>query len=80
MNEYLFATGDVPCVANDVAVGIGGSQSELPFLNAESIRQSLGGNCRILGREHQGDALFELVFDGVDGCIGGVTNHGPGIT
>ena len=64
MNQNLLTPGDVPGVANDVAVGIGCSQSELPLLNAESIGQGLSCDCRIFGGKHQGDALFKLVLDG----------------
>ena len=58
MNDNLLATGDVPGIADDVAVGVGGGQGELPLFNTESIGQSLSRNCCILGWKHQGDAFF----------------------
>ncbi|MGA3088801.1 MAG: hypothetical protein ABSD75_09330 [Terriglobales bacterium] len=78
-DHNLGAAGNLARETNRETVGVGRGERELPVGQAETPLQFFADEDRILGGQHEGDAAFDLIFDGLDRREGGMSGHGSGV-
>ena len=75
VDEHLRPAGDVAGEPDREAVGVRGRERELPPADAEPALELVGGDDRVLGGQHVGDAAAELLLDRADRGVGTVPGH-----
>ena len=75
VDEDLRPPGDVAGEPDREPVRVGRGERELPPADAEPALELVGGDDRVLGREHVGDAATHLALDGADRGLGAVPGH-----
>ena len=78
-DEDLRALGDFAGDSNDEAVGVGGSERELPVGEAEAALEIFADPEGIFGGKHEGDARAHAAGDGFGDNVGRVASHGAGV-
>jgi hypothetical protein len=75
VDEHLGPARDVAAEPDREAVRVRGGERELPPPDPEPTLELIGGNDRVLGGQHVGDAAAELALDRADRGVRAVPGH-----